>query len=118
MNFLVDESTGMAVVEFLRATGHDALSVSEVMPHADDPSILLKAEREKRIVITNDKDFGELVFRSHQANQGVILLRLQNDHSASRVRAIKILLQEYAGRLENHFSMITETEVRIRPIPK
>jgi len=60
MDFIVDESTGTAVVEYLRSIGHDVLFVAEAMPQADDPDILGRAVSEERILVTNDKDFGEL----------------------------------------------------------
>jgi predicted nuclease of predicted toxin-antitoxin system len=63
MQFVVDESTGSAVVDYLRSLGHDVLAVAEAMPQADDSDILDQAAIEERILITNDKDFGELVFR-------------------------------------------------------
>jgi predicted nuclease of predicted toxin-antitoxin system len=54
MRFLVDESTGAAVVAYLRRTGHDVLAVAEAMPQADDPDILARGAKEDRILITND----------------------------------------------------------------
>ena len=78
MLFIVDESTGAAVVEFLRGLGHDVLAVSESIPQADDSVILDWAVKDKRILITNDKDFGELVFRSDVVHACIVLLRLQD----------------------------------------
>jgi len=63
MQFVVDESAGVAGVEYLRGAGHDVLAIAEIMPQADERDILTLAS-EKRILVTNDKDFGELVFRS------------------------------------------------------
>ena len=54
MRFIVDESTGSAVVESLRNAEHDVLAVSEAMPQADDPDILARARSEGRILVTND----------------------------------------------------------------
>ena len=115
MEFLVDESAGMAVVESLRTAGHDVLAVAEAMPQADDRDIIARAAGEKRILVTNDKDFGEFVFRSGQANHGVVLLRLRDERSANRVRVLEGLLEQYADRLAGHFIVATEGRVRIRP---
>jgi len=115
MRFMVDESTGAAVVEYLRGTGHDVLAVSEVMLQADDQDILALAVREGRILITNDKDFGELVFRSGQAHRGVVLLRVRDESSMSRVRVLEAVLERYADQLSGHFTVATERSVRIRP---
>jgi len=64
MKFLVDERTGTSVVACLRDKEHDAVAVVEVMPEANDEEILDRAVSEGRIVVTNNKDFGEMVFRS------------------------------------------------------
>lgn len=118
MKFIVDASSGLAIVNFLISHGYDVISVAREMPTADDQTILEKAKLEQRIVITNDKDFGELVFRSRKANQGVVLIRLSDESSVNRVRAIKAVLDRCGGRIENHFSVVTETEIRIRTIPQ
>jgi predicted nuclease of predicted toxin-antitoxin system len=115
MRFLVDESTGAGVIEFLRGLGHDVLAVSETMPQADDQGILSRAESEARIVVTNDKDFGELVFRSGQAHHGVLLLRLRDESAGNRVRVVKALLEQYGDRVSGRFVVATEWNVRMRP---
>jgi predicted nuclease of predicted toxin-antitoxin system len=115
VQFIVDESTGVAVVEYRRSVGHDVLAVAEAMPQADGPDILARAASEGRILVTNDKDFGELVFRNGQAHGGVVLLRLQDESSANRVRVIKALLEQHADRLAGCFTVATERGVRIRP---
>ena len=115
MRFLVDESAGVAVVGYLRSAGHDVLAVAETMPQADDPDILARAESENRVLVTNDKDFGELVFRDGQAHGGIVLLRLQDESSVNRVRVVKALLEQHADRLAGHFVVATERSVRIRP---
>ena len=89
MRFIVDESTGIAVVEYLRNSGHDVLAVAEIMQQANDSDILTLALNEKRALITNDKDFGELVFRSSKIHHGVLLLRLHDESSTNRVRVVK-----------------------------
>jgi predicted nuclease of predicted toxin-antitoxin system len=114
MTFLVDASTGNAVTAFLRGQGYDVLAVAESMPQAEDPDILARAVAEARIVITNDKDFGELVYRSGQAHAGILLLRLQDQRAANRVAVVEHVLQNYAAQLPNHFVVATETQIRIR----
>jgi len=114
MQFIVDESTGMAVIEYLRAAGHRVLAISETMPQAVDKEILARAASENRILITNDKDFGELVFRSGQVHHGVLLLRLRDESAANRVNVVKSVLENYADRLAGNFVVATEKGVRIR----
>jgi predicted nuclease of predicted toxin-antitoxin system len=115
MQFIVDESTGSAAVEYLRSADHDVLAVAEAMPQASDEDILARALGEERILVTNDKDFGELVFRSRQGHHDVILLRLHDESSANRVRVLEAVLAQHADRLVGHFAVATEGGVRIRP---
>lgn len=112
MRFLVDESSGTAIVTYLREAGHDVLAVAETMSGARDADILTRASLENRILITNDKDFGELVFRSGQAHAGVVLLRLRDESTANRVRVLKAVLERYADRLPGRFAVATESGVR------
>jgi predicted nuclease of predicted toxin-antitoxin system len=116
MRFIVDESTGAAVVQYLREQGHDVLAVAEVMPQADDKDILERAAMDSRVLITNDKDFGELVFRLDLTSVGVILLRLRDESSANRVETVRFVLERFGDRLINHFIVVTERTVRIRPL--
>lgn len=116
MRFVVDESTGTAVAEYLRSLSYDVLVVAETMLQADDVDILARATAEGRIVVTNDKDFGELVFRSGQAHHGILLLRLRDESAANRVRVVKSVLDSYADQLANRFVVATENNVRVRPV--
>ena len=115
MKFMIDESAGTAVAEYLRGAGHDVLPVAEGMPQADDQHVLVHAMIERRILITNDKDFGELVFRSGQGHHGVLLLRLRDESPANRVRVVKVILEQWADRLAGCFTVAREGGVRIRP---
>src|SRR5262249_42729219 len=77
MRLLVNENVSGTVIEELRVRGHDVLSVKESMRSEQDDVILDRAQAEQRIVVTHDKDFGELAFRSRlPASSGVILFRL------------------------------------------
>ncbi len=70
MQFLVDECTGPAVAWWLRQRNHDVFSVYEQSRGADDGNILQRAVAESRILITNDKDFGELIYRGKKPHRG------------------------------------------------
>jgi predicted nuclease of predicted toxin-antitoxin system len=115
LRFIVDESAGVAVVEYLRGVGHDVLSVAESMLGAEDQDILGLAVGEGRILVTNDKDFGELIFRGGQAHCGVLLIRLRDESVSNRVRVLKIVLEQYGDRLAGHFTVATDGGVRIQP---
>jgi predicted nuclease of predicted toxin-antitoxin system len=114
MRFLIDESAGDAIAVMLAAAGHDVLAVAQVMPQADDQAILTRAVQESRIVVTNDKDFGELVFRSASAHAGVILLRLHDESAANRVRVMQAVLTQCPTILPSQFIVATERHIRVR----
>jgi predicted nuclease of predicted toxin-antitoxin system len=112
---LVDESTGAAVVAYLRSRGHDVLAVAETLPQATDAVILARATDEGRLVVTNDKDFGELAFRSGQLHTGILLLRLRDERGANRVRVVASVFERWGDHLLGAFTVATERGVRIRP---
>jgi len=72
-----------------------------------DDEILRKAVAEDWIVITNDKDFGELVFRESRTHRGVILLRLKDERALSKITAMSLLLAGYGDRLKDQFAVVT-----------
>lgn len=119
MKFVVDESSGQSIVNELRRLGHDAISIQELFPGIDDPPILEIAVDDERIVITNDKDFGELVYRSGLPHAGVVLFRLEDESAGNRVRMMKKVLQACGDKLIKSFTVATEKKIRIRkPSPR
>lgn len=76
MRFVADESCDHRVVTALRDAGHDVLAVAETSRGAPDRDVLVLARRERRVLITEDRDFGQLVFAGGQPdNVGVLYLR-------------------------------------------
>ncbi|RMG39230.1 MAG: hypothetical protein D6732_04385 [Methanobacteriota archaeon] len=112
MRFLVDECTGPAVAHWLREQGHVVFSVYEQARGMKDNEILLKAYKEKWILITNDKDFGEKIFRERKPHYGVIFLRLENERSMNKISVLQHLLDHYAHQVEGNFVVVTEKHVR------
>ena len=81
-------------------------------PGIDDIDIVEKGFREERILITNDKDFGEKVYREGYRHKGVILLRLVNERSGNKIAVLRRLLDQYGNRLAGEFVVVTESLVR------
>ena len=79
-----------------------------------DDIILKIARKEKRILITRDKDFGELVFRLNRAHAGVILIRLEGFDTEQRGQIVCNLIDQHRKELENSFSVIQRGIIRIR----
>ena len=113
MRFLVDECTGPAVAQWPNEQHHDVLSVHEMFRGATDDHVLEKAVSENRILVTNDKDFGELIIQGHRPHSGVILLRLANEVPANKIVALQRLLEQYSDQIEGNFVVVTELAVRI-----
>jgi predicted nuclease of predicted toxin-antitoxin system len=117
MQLLVDENLPATVIAELRQHGHDVFSVKESMRGADDPDILARAQAEARVVVTQDKDFGELAFRiGLPATCGVILLRLTGDDPDADNRRI-VAVVESRTDWSGAFAVATEKRVRVRPLP-
>ncbi len=86
MRFLVDASSGARLVDHLMKIGHDAMRVGRDYPgDLPDREVLAIANRERRILITDDRDFGELIFRLRHPHAGVIYLRLETTVLAVRI---------------------------------
>ncbi|MCP4420972.1 MAG: hypothetical protein GY805_30550 [Chloroflexi bacterium] len=112
MRFIVDECTGPGVARWLIAEGHTVFSVYGQARGMQDETILQKAFREGWILITNDKDFGEKVFREKWPHHGVIFLRLTNERSPNKIAVLQELFNNYEERLIDNFVVVTETKVR------
>jgi len=78
----------------------------------DDSEIVKIAFDDNRILITNDKDFGEQVYRERKPHHGIILLRLDDERAKSKIEVLKRLLHSHADRLPDHFVVVTEQSVR------
>ena len=113
MKFTVDECTGPAVAEFLRGLGYDVFSVYEDDRGISDEEILKRSLAEDRIIITNDKDFGEMIFKGRQKHSGIIFLRLTDERFSNKISVIRRLLQKKDSINFKKFLTVTEKSVRI-----
>ena len=116
LKFLIDESVGTKPSEFLNRAGYDSISISEKFSGAEDKFVLSKARKEKRIIITNDKDFGELIFYQKLNTYGIILLRLSNESAENKIEVIENFLSKYSSKIWGNFIVITDDKIRIRKI--
>src|SRR4051794_34485213 len=110
MRFLVDECTGPAVARWLRNQGFETFSVYDEARGISDDVVLRKAAEESWVLITNDKDFGNKVFRERLPHRGVVFLRLADERSANKIANLSRVLSDYADRLVDRFVVVTETQ--------
>lgn len=112
MRFLVDECTGPTVARWLREQKHEVFSVYEEARGLDDDTLIAKVIYRKLVLITNDKDFGEKIYRERRPHRGVILLRLEDERAVNKIAILRRLLEQYADQLADHFVVVTEKQVR------
>ncbi|MCK4859818.1 MAG: DUF5615 family PIN-like protein [Candidatus Omnitrophica bacterium] len=114
LKFLIDVGVGKKVEEWLLEKGYDTKAVREIDPQMEDDKILDIAVYEKRIVITMDKDFGELVYNSGLSHSGVLLLRLEDAKADKKVEIVEKILGQYSDKLLNNFCVFQDGRIRIR----
>jgi len=112
MRVLVDECTGPAVARWLRGEGHAIVSVFDDSRGFTDDAIVTNAVAEGWIVITNDKDFGDKVYRDRKPHRGIILLRLADERATYKIDVLRRLLASHSPELPDRFVVVTETQVR------
>ena len=116
MRFLVDECTGPAVANWLGQRGHDVFSVYDEARGLADDAILVQAVSEGRVIITADKDFGDMIYRDQKPHTGVVLLRLHDERAAAKIAVLQRFLDQYQGdlaQLSARFIVLTQGSIRI-----
>jgi predicted nuclease of predicted toxin-antitoxin system len=113
MKFLADENVEAPIVAGLRGAGHDVLYIIEVGGSPSDDKVIDLAYREQRILITNDKGFGEKVFHNKQPVTGVILLRFKKEDAILKSQVLLKAVQQFGHQLIGMFMIVTEGRVRM-----
>jgi predicted nuclease of predicted toxin-antitoxin system len=116
VRFLADENVEEPIVEALLAAGHDVVRVGEVGAGIPDRQVLELANRESRLLLTNDKDFGEFYYREGMISSGVVLLRLRTEDGARKAASLLAVISRAGDHLLGHFAVIAEAGVRFRPL--
>lgn len=114
MNCIADESVDGAIVESLRINGHNVIYVAELDPGLDDDEIFRGANDSGAILVTADKDFGEIVFRQKRVSNGVLLIRLAGLMAETKAELVLTVVREHESDLFQNFTVITPGIVRIR----
>jgi len=117
MKLLADENIPSSVVRALSEEGYDILWVRIESPGSSDRDVIKFACQENRLILTYDKDFGELVMKDHLCPPaGIILLRLPMNNPTLIAGHILEILKSRPD-WEGHFSVIEENRIRMRPLP-
>jgi predicted nuclease of predicted toxin-antitoxin system len=114
MRWLADECVAAPLVAFLCAGGHDVLYVAEAAAGLSDADVIALALREKRLLLTEDKDFGDLVFRRERSVPGVVLMRIGPENPALKTIRLAAAIERYGEGLFDHYTVIEEGRFRSR----
>lgn len=114
---IADENIQSFLVGALRKDGHDVLYIAEYADGITDEEVLSIASDQQRLLLTEDKDFGELVFRLKRGLPGVILLRMTDVFWHSRYKRLTKLLQLHAEQLDRKYIVVEEDRFRFRSMP-
>ncbi len=116
MKFLADENIHADIVLWLRSQGHDVLYAAESLTQRSDEELLAIAREEKRVLVTDDKDFGELVFHRRLVSRGIVLIRLENPRIGDRLQRLAEVWNDVETQAENKFIVISQRKVRVRGV--
>ena len=111
---LADECIDRQIVERLRFDGYDVVYIAELDPGISDDVVLEQANERGALLLTADKDFGELVFRLHRIHAGVVLLRLAGISPERKAEIVTAAFRNHAEGLLNNFNVVSPGMLRIR----
>src|SRR5215471_4180158 len=116
MLFLADESCDALIVRTLRSISHNVEYIAEEAPGIKDEDILKRALEDKRILITEDRDFCELVFRDNKPTFGIVLVRIPAQNRLQKAQRIIELVNKYGDQLPGAMATLTAKNIRIRSL--
>jgi predicted nuclease of predicted toxin-antitoxin system len=116
VNFLADECCDAGLVTDLRSDGHDVAYVLEGQTGISDDEVLQNAFVAGRILLTEDKDFGELVYRLKKPACGIILIRIDVEKRNEKLSRLEALIAKHGDRLPGHFVVVELNKYRFRPL--
>jgi predicted nuclease of predicted toxin-antitoxin system len=114
VRWLADECVAASLVAVLRAGGHDVLYVAETDAGLSDTDVIALALREKRLLLTEDKDFGDLVFRRRSSVPGVVLMRIDSANPTLKTTRLAAAIERYGDGLFGRYTVLEEGRFRSR----
>ncbi len=118
MRFVADESCDFAVVRALRQLGHDVTAIAEMDAGADDDFVIARAVSEQRVLLTEDKDFGQLVFASRRPAAGVVFMRFPASARASLASEVCAFVRDNESAIAGSFATLQPGRARISRLPE
>jgi predicted nuclease of predicted toxin-antitoxin system len=114
MNLVADENIDRGIVERLRADGHAVDWIAEVSPSVSDEDVLRRATSSGAVLVTEDKDFGELVYRRRLSHAGVLLVRLEGLDNVAKAEVVSQAVRDNSAELPGAFAVVSHDSVRLR----
>lgn len=105
LRLLADEGVEYSAVLGLRSRGYDVAAIAEQARAITDEEVLRMAVEEGRVLLTNDKDFGQLIVRRQLEHCGVVLLRFKHGFGEAKLATLQLLLKKYSGKLPTSFNL-------------
>ena len=116
IKFVADVNVEKAIIHHLTEKKFDIKWIADFDCEILDEEMLNLANKDKRILIANDKDFGELIFLQKRISMGIILLRMKGQRAQDKVKLLDKLLQKYHDKLIGHFVVISKNKIRFIPM--
>ena len=113
MQIVVDAGVGTSVERLLRELGYPIVVVRDINPHMPDREVLALANQHTALIITMDKDFGDLVFKERRPHHGILLLRLEEATGPERAAVVRLILDQHASELAGRFAVFQNDRLRI-----
>ncbi len=116
MIFIADENIDRPIIERLRLDGHTLISILETGRGISDKEVLELSDVNEALLLTIDKDFGEIIYRTKNRSSGIILIRLAGLTNAEKADIVSECINKYGSEMLNSFSVISKKSVRIRKL--
>jgi predicted nuclease of predicted toxin-antitoxin system len=114
--WLADECVEAALVGRLREAGHDVIYIVEHAPGSTDAEVIALADKEHRILLTEDKDFGDLVFRQRMPVPGLVLLRIEPEQHVLKWQRLDAAINRFVDSFLGRYTVIEEARFRRRAL--
>ena len=116
VRWLIDECADAEFAETLRQSGHDVVYMADVAPRSTDKEVIERAHGEQRLLLTEDKDFGDLVFRQALPVSGIVLVRIDSKRRHLKTPRLTAALNQFGDKLVGNYTVVEEARFRSRPL--
>ncbi len=112
--FIIDVGVGKIIEEWLKKEGYEVIIIRTINAAMEDMEIIKLANQQDAVIISMDKDFGELVFKKKLFHKGILLLRLEDAVAEEKLAAIQNILPKYLTEIRDNFSVYQNGKLRFR----